>query len=806
MRARMAAGLLVCALLLALHASSASAGPRPRHPRLTVSFVAVGSEIDATGAFDGRGGRRRGSPGKWRAVLQERIGRRWLVRARGPLRAHRRQHGFSLTWRGASPGHRAHLRVEIRSGRRVLARTKAHSVWSSSPYSVKSILRKSAVQLPANKVLSVSGTPSSTSVIVLARNSRVPAVGGALVLMPSTKTPDGLLGVVSSISRLPGGSVRVVTRRGTLEDAYSSFDAHLNGELGELLAGATTASTHARAAVDLGMLDPSFSCPDPAVQAKVTHHIDLSKMHVSANVAIPSPSNGYYGPGVRFALYGRPKLEFGVTFTGSEGCDAHVLIKIPIPDTPGLFLEIGPNFALRASGAVGVSFAWEPWVFYGFARYRGGPNEDTHEFRNGGRVNFTKAAGLTLSLALDAGLSLGGRVGVRGSLGPEITGKLSQQISPPETCLTADADFAASLSVFAKAFFTDWSFQISSVKFGDMHLYRDCVASTSGGGSGESGGGGGGGSPGKGGGTPEGGINSSSTPAVAAGDSSACALLSSGQVKCWGWNGFGQLGNETTEDSNTPVQVSGLTNATAVAAGTRGACAVLSGGQVDCWGWNVYGKLGDGTTTGPESCGGFSCSTTPVQVSGITNATAVAVGEVSACAVLSGGQVDCWGENGSGQLGDGTFTGPEDCGGEPCSTTPVQVSGITNATAVAVGEESTCALLSNGQADCWGWNVYGQLGDGTSVGPESCNMGIELYPCSTTPVQVRGLTNATAVAAGSEDACAVLSGGQVDCWGVNFFGELGDGTSTGPESCREAGEYGKPYPCSTTPVQVSGIP
>ncbi len=262
---------------------------------------------------------------------------------------------------------------------------------------------------------------------------------------------------------------------------------------------------------------------------------------------------------------------------------------------------------------------------------------------------------------------------------------------------------------------------------------------------------------------------------VAAGGSQTCALLSGGQIDCWGDNSYGELGNGTTTTSDVPVPVSGITNATQVAASDFAfdTCAVLVGGVVDCWGDNTYGELGDGTTTGPDCSG--TCSTTPLAVSRINNATAIAVGGQYTCALLSTGGVDCWGWNGYGELGSGTNGGPS-CNGE-CIPTPVAVSGITNATAIAAGGDHTCALLSTGGVDCWGVDAYGELGSGNS------NMD------SSTPVPVTGITNATAITAGYYHTCAVLAAGGVDCWGWNYRGQLGNGTTTD----------------SSTPVPVSGI-
>jgi alpha-tubulin suppressor-like RCC1 family protein len=236
---------------------------------------------------------------------------------------------------------------------------------------------------------------------------------------------------------------------------------------------------------------------------------------------------------------------------------------------------------------------------------------------------------------------------------------------------------------------------------------------------------------------------------VTAGDYHACATLSTGHIECWGEDEYGQLGDGSKDNRDTPVEVLGISSAIQVTGGGEHSCASLSSGDVDCWGNNKSGQLGDGTT---------ASSSTPVEVRGISNAAKVAASDESSCALLSTGHVDCWGNNVWGQLGNGTAT---------TSSTPVEVLGISDATQVAAGDYHACALLSTGHIDCWGNNLSGELGDG-SEGEEN---GI------STPVEVRGLTNATEVAAGGTHSCALLSTGEVDCWGFNHFGgELGDGS------------------------------
>jgi len=243
---------------------------------------------------------------------------------------------------------------------------------------------------------------------------------------------------------------------------------------------------------------------------------------------------------------------------------------------------------------------------------------------------------------------------------------------------------------------------------------------------------------------------------------------------------------------------------TALAAGSGFACVLRSGGTVECWGNNYDGELGNGTSKGPQSCDyvPYACSTTPVGVSGLSGVTAIAAGNADGCALLSSGTVECWGDNEWGQLGDGTSTGPQTCGppsgSRSCSMTPVAVSGLSGVTAIAAGGAHACALLSGGTVDCWGANFFGQLGNATSSGPETCNG----MACSSTPVTVPGLSGVRAIAAGGSESCALLTGGTIECWGDNTFGELGIGTSTGPQKCM----YGNmPSPCSPTPVKVSGL-
>jgi alpha-tubulin suppressor-like RCC1 family protein len=277
----------------------------------------------------------------------------------------------------------------------------------------------------------------------------------------------------------------------------------------------------------------------------------------------------------------------------------------------------------------------------------------------------------------------------------------------------------------------------------------------------------------------------SGATAVSAGSTHSLALLGNGSVMAWGANSHGQLGNGSTESSDVPVAVSGLSGVTAISAGGGFSLALLSNGTVDAWGNNANGQLGNGTT---ES------SDVPVAVSGLSGVTAISAGEGHALALLSNGTVMAWGIGFNGQLGNG---GTED------SDVPVKVSGLSGVSAVAAGGFHSLALLGNGTVKAWGDNASGQLGDGTSSGPEQC--GTIPFSCSRTPVAVSGLSGVTAIAGGGDHSLALLGRGLVLSWGSNSLGQLGVGTSTGPEPCGTKSCSTKPVPVMQSFALIRGI-
>jgi alpha-tubulin suppressor-like RCC1 family protein len=231
----------------------------------------------------------------------------------------------------------------------------------------------------------------------------------------------------------------------------------------------------------------------------------------------------------------------------------------------------------------------------------------------------------------------------------------------------------------------------------------------------------------------------------------SCAVLVGGAVKCWGYNYNGQLGNDTTSDLDpnpVPVDVVGLDNAVAIVGGWVHTCALISDGTVRCWGGNDYGQIGDNSIAERH---------VPTVVIDINTAEAIAGAGYHTCVVLSGGGISCWGLNSQGQLGTGSTQN---------GYLPQAVTDMSDAVAVAAGTHHSCAVRSDGSVACWGSNNTGQLGDG------STETRREL------PSAVSGVTTASSVVAGSQHTCALLGDSSVWCWGDNIEGQLGIGTTS----------------------------
>jgi len=814
-----------------------------------------------------------------RVVLQERVtvGSReaWVDRARGRLGRGGR---YAVRWRAPRKATAIVLRVVVTDGREVLARGRTTRIGLGSQTIIRATPRPTTVRPTPSAVVAVSGNPADHQTVVLAAGTPPPTVGAAIVVARSGAAPNGLLGLINSATTRPDGRVVVTTRPATLSQAYTSFYAHVDGTLGQLTD--QTASDEVQSAATskpVKIAKTPFKCKDRDFNNSITEDdIDLSSMRVKATVDA-SKTN----PSLSFEISGQPTLNFGFDFSGSMTCTASAkLAPIPLGDT-GLELQLGPEFTLSSSGKAGFDLTWRPSIDYGFVRSAHGGSSDTHTFvSHGVNVTVTGQASAKLSLALVATLSLGGRIGVTGTIGPEITGTATAKTNPASTCETISGDFAATLAVFWN-FLGKWEYKLPTLQFGNTTLLQDPPKC----------------SPGPvlpGPSITSPGDRVSNTALVTTLQISASAprgqsltyaaaglpdgltidhatgLISGTPAKTGTYHVIVTVTDDAGQSASTSFTwliVEGSSQPTVVVTnpgdqtstvGSTVALKILASdsndyplvysatnlppglklasdtgqitGQPDTPGtYNVTitatdaddsnGPAGqteftwtivpasapsDGgmiTAGAVHSCalragGGIDCwgadnegqlgdgtansTPTPVAVDGISKAIAVSAGNLHTCALLASGGVNCWGYNDFGQLGNGTAPDIHtDEGIDNHSATPVAVSGITDATAISAGGDGssqTCALLMSHSIVCWGWNYYGQLGDGSTTD-------------SSTPVTVSAITNAIAVSVGYVHACALLRGGGVDCWGYDEYGELGDGTTSD----------------SSTPVAVKGI-
>ena len=289
---------------------------------------------------------------------------------------------------------------------------------------------------------------------------------------------------------------------------------------------------------------------------------------------------------------------------------------------------------------------------------------------------------------------------------------------------------------------------------------------------------------------------------VGVGASHTCALTTAGGVKCWGRGHSGRLGHGSASDSSTPVDVSGLgSGVAALSVGLEHACVVMTGGGAKCWGAGNFGQLGRANTISADvpvdvtfsgasfasiSAGGYhTCAVTtngsamcwgrgsrgqlgrvvPADTSspnvvyglGFGAVASISAGREHTCAVTTSGGAKCWGNGFAGSLGNGDARD---------ENTPVDVTGMASDVAsISAGESYTCAVTTDGEAKCWGFDRNGQLGDGFSLGTNS----------SRVPVDVVGLGRGVAyISAGNDHACAVMEYGVAKCWGRADKYQLGD--------------------------------
>lgn len=243
---------------------------------------------------------------------------------------------------------------------------------------------------------------------------------------------------------------------------------------------------------------------------------------------------------------------------------------------------------------------------------------------------------------------------------------------------------------------------------------------------------------------------------IAANQNHACAITRVQRAYCWGGNSDGQIGNGATGTNVTsPARVAEAPPFRAISAGGRHSCALTLAGRAYCWGSNTAGQLGNGMT---------APSAVPVPVLSEERFLSIGAGFIHTCALSLSGNVFCWGTNFAGALGAMPSAVCSDpFPNTPCSLTPLAVVAAPTFRQLSVGLAHNCGLQANGVAWCWGFNSFGQTGDGTTTDHMA-------------PIQV--VTNARFehISSGGAHSCGSTFAGQAYCWGVNVVGQLGNGT------------------------------
>ena len=735
---------------------------------------AAGVKLDAPPAkakatslvtFKGRAGPASGG----RVTIQRRAGRRWKPIARGRTAKRGR---FALTWITPSRGSRVAVRAVLGNGSRRTSRIRRLTVRAPARGAARVIVSKRTRIISPSAIESVPA-PGQPGRLAYAGGNDTEK-GQIIVIGRGEETPEGFLGRVTGVERSSGETV-VSTVPAQLQDAVPEGSMRLVAATVKTARARTAQRARITCVGSAGVSiehDVTFSA-GLVLDGSWTFLGGLQSASVSANASLNASLKAVAAAAGSCSLPQTTLLRVkGPGVSGFVG-------PVPIVLTSTLTVYLDASAAAKAELSTGASAGFDASA--GVAWKKGAGFSPTQSFTP--KFGFDPPS-ITASASVAANLTPTVDVELYGLAGPRVALRTGVEFaadsaSDPWWTLTVPVDLTASVAIRPLGLVSP-----------ELHVYqRDFTIADAGGPFRQPGA-----EP-----PPPGPLKNEATPAssLGAGYDQSCGLRASGAVACWGGNGNGQLGNGKTTGSSTPVPVSALGDAAGISGGSRHTCALRVAGEVSCWGENDSGKLGNGTNTG---------STTPVPVSGMKTATAVAAGGVHSCALLANRRVSCWGGNSDRPLGYGATSSnvPREVPGLVNATTiaanenhscarrssgevgcwgrngemgrfgngpnadstngPVNASGITNAIGVSLGVDHTCAVLSTGEVKCWGAGFYGQLGNGSTAS-------------STTPVTVSGITDATAVTSGAAHNCAQLSSGAIKCWGWNNYGQVGDGTT-----------------------------
>ena len=607
--------------------------------------------------------------------------------------------------RGARPCSWARRGVKAPGKATAMAAGKTKRIRWKVPRLVTAKLRKGALEVDARAVVRVTGDPAEGQTVVLRAGRAEPRVGAPIVVAISARARDGVLGIVSAVRQV-GGHFVVSTKPAALDQVYRDLKVRIDSPLG--LIPAATGRAEAAAKHRVGPFECETSGPRPQ---KDDVNVDLAPLKVSFELDV---GRRY----IHFLLSGTPKIDADASIQAKATCKLTQALA-RIPNAP-IKVSLSPAVEVKTSASLNARFNWRPRIAIGFDK--GAGHDQDYRVLNPGTTSYDFSldgnASLFMGVQLEA--SVGGRVGLSGQVGPEVSA--NAQIAAGRRCTTGNASMKMALSAFADVFITHWTFPIASGNFGSWRLFENCTQQNPGGGSPGSGGPNPPGGPGPGGGSPPPPAGSHSP--LSAGGGHACAVQTDDTIVCWGGDFYGQ--------SSPPAG-----SYSSVSAGGGHTCAVRTDDTIACWGANAHGQSSPPAGSYDSVSAGFlhTCAVRTDDTIACWGAndvghssppagsySSVSTGQAHTCAVRTNHAIACWGANGVGQ-----------------SSPP---AGSYNT--VSAGHGHTCALRTDNTIACWGSDFYGQ---------------------SSAPAGTY-----SAVSAGDYHSCAVRADGTFPCWGSSGYG------------------------------------
>jgi alpha-tubulin suppressor-like RCC1 family protein len=243
---------------------------------------------------------------------------------------------------------------------------------------------------------------------------------------------------------------------------------------------------------------------------------------------------------------------------------------------------------------------------------------------------------------------------------------------------------------------------------------------------------------------------------VATGGSHTCGVRRNGKLYCWGSDGAGQVGDGDATAATAPRRIGTFEDWATAGAGYAHSCGVRTNGKLYCWGSDEFGQVGDGDAVGN--------STVPRRIGTFEDWATADGGYGHSCGVRKNGKLYCWGSDNFGQVGDGD--NPTE------AAAPRRIGTFEDWANVSALNSHTCGTRRNGKLYCWGYDTFGQIGDGG----DNVN--------ALAPLRIGTFEDWTTVSAGNTHTCGVRRNGKLYCWGVDDEGEVGDGvdesTKTAP--------------------------